>query len=214
MTRARIPDPLKLRQHLDAATTTELEEFLRFWSPHEKQTDGRTELVGELERLMSDENVVYAKVDLLSEKVRAVLLQLLKKLHYTCDLQGLFRGIDGLEMEYYEAEAALTALARRGFVRMSRAHEWLHYGRSAYAIPHETALVMRGLAGTDRRPLAHIFVHESFRPSTVEAAGNEAYAPLPKSGSGSTTTRCSSSARSSTTTSRSGANSPRATISC
>jgi hypothetical protein len=181
MTRARIPDPLKLRQHLDAATTTELEEFLRFWSPHEKQTDGRTELVGELERLMSDENVVYAKVDLLSEKVRAVLLQLLKKLHYTCDLQGLFRGIDGLEMEYYEAEAALTALARRGFVRMSRAHEWLHYGRSAYAIPHETALVMRGLAGTDRRPLAHIFVHESFRPSTVEAAGNEAYAPLPKS---------------------------------
>jgi hypothetical protein len=181
MTRNRVPDPLKLRQHLDAATTAELEEFLRFWSPHEKQADGRDELVEELERLMSDENVVYAKVDLLSEKVRAVLLQLLKKLHYTCDLQGLFRGIDGLEMEYYEAEAALTALARRGFVRTSRAHEWLHYGRSAYAIPHETALVMRGLAGTDRRPLAQVFVHESFRPSTVEAAGAEAFAPLPKS---------------------------------
>lgn len=181
MTRARVPDPLKLRQHLDAATTAELEEFLRFWSPHGKATDGRAELVDELERLMSDENVVYAKVDLLSEKVRAVLLQLLRKLHYTCDLQGLFRGIDGLEMEHYEAEAALTALARRGFVRTSRAHEWLHYGRSAYAIPQETALVMRGLAGTDRRPLAQIFVHESFRPSAVEAAGAEAFAPLPKS---------------------------------
>ncbi len=181
MTRARVPDPLKLRQHLDAATTAELEEYLRFWSPHGKPDDGRAALVDELERLMSDENVVYAKVDLLSEKVRAVLLQLLRKLHYTCDLQGLFRGIDGLEMEHYEAEAALTALARRGFVRTSRAHEWLHYGRSAYAIPQETALVMRGLAGTDRRPLAQVFVHESFRPSTVEAAGAEAFAPLPRS---------------------------------
>jgi len=176
-----LPEPLKLKKHLDACTVAELEEFVRFWSPHFKQTNGRAQLVEELYRLMSDENVVYAKVDLLSEKVRAVLLQLLQQMHYVSDLQGLFRGVDGLAMEYYEAEAALTALARRGFVRQSRGQEWLHYGRASYAIPQETALVMRGLAGIDRRPLEQVFVHETFRPSGVEAAGNEPHAALPES---------------------------------
>ena len=128
---------------------------------------------------MSDENVVYAKVDLLSEKVRAVLMALLKKAHYTSDLQGLFRGMDGLDMEFYEAEAALTALARRGFVRANRAQEWLHYGRAAYAIPRETALVMRGLAGTDRRPLSQVFVHEGFTPAGVESLGTDEPGAVP-----------------------------------
>jgi hypothetical protein len=175
------PEALNLRSHLDHCTVPELTEFLRFWGPHEKRRNGRADLVDKLYRLMSDENVVYAKVDLLSDKVREVLLRLLRKTHYTSDLQGLFRGIEGLEMEHYEAEAALTALSKRGFVRVSRAHEWLHYGRSAYSIPVEIALVMRGLAGIDSRPLDHVFVHESFTPSSVEAAANEPAATMPES---------------------------------
>jgi len=179
--RGTLPDPLKLRRHLDLATVAELEEFLRFWGPHERQSSGRGDLVDRLSRLMSDENVVYAKVDLLSEKVRAVLLRLLRKTHYVSDLQGLFRGADGLEMEYYEAEAALTALSRRGFVRVSRGQDWLHYGRAAYAIPLETALVLRGLAGGDRRPLHQVFAHATYRPSGAESAANEPQPPLPAS---------------------------------
>jgi hypothetical protein len=62
---------------------------------------------------------------------------------------------------------------------MSRAHEWLNYGRSAYSIPVETALVMRGLAGADTRPLEQIFVHGDFVPSGVEAAANDPVAELP-----------------------------------
>jgi len=176
-----LPETLSLQQHIDLCTVPELEEFLRFWGPHEKGRNNRAELVEKLSRLMADENVVYAKVDLLSEKVRDVLLALLRKTHYTSDLQGLFRGLDGLEIEFYEGEAALTALAKRGFVRVSRAHEWLQYGRSAYAIPIEMALVMRGLAGADDRPLDHVFVHQTFTPSSVEAAANEAAAELPVS---------------------------------
>jgi len=179
--RGTLPDPLKLRRHLDFSTAAELDEFLRFWGPHEKPTNGRGDLVERLHRLMSDENVVYGKVDLLSEKVRAVLLRLLRKTHYVSDLQGLFRGADGLEMEYYEAEAALTALARRGFVRVSRGQDWLHYGRAAYAIPLETALVLKGLAGGDRRPLHQVFAHATYRPAASEAAANEPQPPLPPS---------------------------------
>ena len=176
----QLPESLTLQQHIDLCTVPELEEFLRFWGPHEKGRNNRAELVEKLSRLMADENVVYAKVDLLSEKVRDVLLALLRKTHYTSDLQGLFRGVEGLEMEFYEAEAALTALSKRGFVRTSRAHEWLHYGRSAYAIPVEMALVMRGLAGADDRPLESVFVHQTFTPSSVEAAANEDTAELPE----------------------------------
>ncbi len=179
--RGTLPDPLKLRRHLDFGTAAELDEFLRFWGPHERPGNGRGDLVEKLFRLMSDENVVYGKVDLLSEKVRAVLLRLLRKTHYVSDLQGLFRGADGLEMEYYEAEAALTALARRGFVRVSRGEDWLHYGRAAYAIPLETALVLRGLAGGDRRPLHQVFAHATYRPAAAEAGAHEPHPPLPPS---------------------------------
>ncbi len=179
--RRRAP-ALTLRKHLEASTHADLLEFLRFWAPHEKHRNGRNALSRKLYRLMSDENTVYAKVDLLSEKVRLVLLALLRKQNYTSDLQGLFRGMEGLLMEFYEGEAALTALARRGFVRISRAQEWLHYGRSAYSIPRESALVMRGLAGADRRPLDQIFLHARFRPSDVEAAiDGGGPAPLPES---------------------------------
>ncbi len=173
---------LTLKKHLEASTHADLLEFLRFWAPHEKHRNGRTALSRKLYRLMSDENTVYAKVDLLSEKVRLVLLALLRKQNYTSDLQGLFRGMEGLMMEFYEGEAALTALSRRGFVRISRAQEWLHYGRSAYSIPRESALVMRGLAGADRRPLDQIFLHARYRPSDVEASIDGAGpAPLPPS---------------------------------
>lgn len=180
-TRGALPDPLKLRRHLDFATAAELDEFLRFWGPHEKPTNGRGDVVERLHRLMSDEDVVYGKVDLLSDKVRAVLLRLLRKTNYVSDLQGLFRGADGLEMEYYEAEAALTALSRRGFVRVSRGQDWLHYGRAAYAIPLETALVLRGLAGGDRRPLRHVFSHATYRPAAGEPSANGSPPRLPAS---------------------------------
>ncbi|MEM8882923.1 MAG: helicase-associated domain-containing protein [Planctomycetota bacterium] len=176
---ARLPKALKLKKHIDSATVAELKEFLRFWSPHEKVNQPRAELTRKLDRLMADENVVYAKVELLSEKVRTVLLQLLRKTHYTSDLQGLFRGLEGLEMEYYEGEAALTALARRGFVRMHRSPEWQSNGRGLYSIPREIALVMRGLAGADQRPFEEIFVHESFRPSSVERLDDETVGDVP-----------------------------------
>ena len=132
-----LPEAITLRQHLDSSTVSELAEFLRFWAPHKKRRRGRAELVDQLMRVMSDENVVYAKVDLLSERVRDVLLGLLRKMHFACDLSGLFRGVDGLGMEHYEAEAALTALAKRGFVKVDRAPEFAQYGRGLYSIPVE-----------------------------------------------------------------------------
>jgi hypothetical protein len=178
--RSRFPRALPLKKHLDSATVAELKEFLRFWSPHEKVTQPRAELTRTLDRLMADENVVYAKVELLSEKVREVLLQLLTKTHYTSDLQGLFRGVEGLEMEYYEGEAALTALARRGFVRIHRSAEWQSNGRGLYSIPKETALVMRGLAGADQRAFEEIFVHARFTPSNVERLADEEQGDVPE----------------------------------
>jgi len=159
------PEPLALRKHLAKATVEELEEFLRFWSPHEKRRNGRAKLEDNLLRLMSDENVVYAKVDLLSDTIRGTLAALLRANHFTSDLAGLLRGIDGLEMESYEAEAALTALARRGFVRVSRQPDWLPYGSSAYAVPREMALALRGLAGTDRRPFWQVFLASEYEPA-------------------------------------------------
>ena len=170
---------LSLQKHIDLATVAELKEFLRFWSPHDKVSQPRAELTRMLDRLMGDENVVYAKVELLSEKVREVLLSLLRKTHYTSDLQGLFRGLEGLDMEFYEGEAALTALARRGFVRIHRSPEWQSNGRGLYSIPKETALVMRGLAGADQRAFGEIFLHGKFQPVAVERLSDEGQGELP-----------------------------------
>ncbi len=175
------PDKLKLRRHLQKSTPAELEEIHRFWSPHDKNPRTRDELVERLRRLMSDESVVHAKVDLLSEKVREVLLALLRKDNYASDLQGLYKGVDGLEFEHYEAEAALTALSRRGFVRVQRARDWLHYGRNTFVVPVETARVLRGLAGTDQRSLHEVFVHASFQPFGADPQNRNPAGPLPDS---------------------------------
>jgi hypothetical protein len=175
----RLGKALTLKKHIDLATVAELKEFLRFWSPHEKTAHPRAELTNMLDRLMGDENVVYAKVELLSEKVREVLLALLRKTHYTSDLQGLFRGLDGLEMEFYEGEAALTALSRRGFVRIHRSPDWQSNGRGLYSIPKEMSLVMRGLAGADKRPFGEIFLHEHFQPAVVENLSDDTQGDLP-----------------------------------
>ncbi|MEE8104871.1 MAG: helicase-associated domain-containing protein [Planctomycetota bacterium] len=177
----RAPRPLALRRHLDTCTVAELEEFYKFWNPHQKNGHlAREKLIEKLYRVMSDENVVYAKVELLSETVRGVLLSLLKSTHYTADLQGIFRTDHPLQMEYYEAEAALTALSKRGFVRVRRAKDWLHFGRNTYAIPLETAGVMQGLSGTDRRTLPQIFVRAGYEGSTFEQNANLAPAELPE----------------------------------
>ncbi len=181
MNRTPLPQPLTLRKHLDGCTVDELREFLRFWGPHEKTRKGRGHLVSALRRLMADENVVYGKVELLSEKVRTVLMALLRKTHYTADLAALFRGIEGLEIEHYEAEAALTALARRGFVRSSRTPDVAAFGRSIYAIPKQMAMVMRGLAGTDNRSLPQLFVHADFELTAVHARSGDTLADLPRS---------------------------------
>jgi len=178
--RTPLPKALRLKRHLDASTVADMREFLRFWSPHEKTTQPRAVLTERLGRVMADENVVYAKVELLSERVRDVLMALLRRTHYTSDLQGLFRGIEGLEMEYYEGEAALTALARRGFVRIHKSPEWENHGRSLYSIPKETALVMRGLAGADKRPFEEIFVHDRFQPGATEQLSDDEQGDLPK----------------------------------
>lgn len=166
------PEPIRLRRHLEAASQSELEEFRRFWCPHEQNELPREALLEKLLRLMSDENVVYAKVELLSEKVRAVLFALLRAPGHTADLQSVFRGSEPLDLEYYEAEAALTALARRGFVRTRRARDWLHFGRSSYSIPQEMAQGMQGLAGTDRRPIEQVFLRSAFRPTGGGAQGD------------------------------------------
>ncbi len=173
--RRRLPDPLPLRSHLKKSTVEELSEFLRFWGPHAKRRNGRGQLEDRLLRLMSDENVVYSKVDLLSDTVRGALTALLRATHFTSDLASLLRGIDSLEMESYQAEAALVALARRGFVRISRQPDWLPYGSSAYAVPREIGLVLHGLAGTDRRPFWQVFSAAEFKPAGADArAGAEA----------------------------------------
>jgi len=177
--RTPLPKALKLKRHLDAATVADMREFLRFWSPHEKTTQPRAALAERLGRVMSDENVVYGKVELLSDRVRDVLMALLRRTHYTSDLQGLFRGVEGLEMEYYEGEAALTALSRRGFVRIHKSPEWINHGRALYSIPKEIALVMRGLAGADKRPFEQIFVHERFKPGTTEQLSDDEQGELP-----------------------------------
>jgi len=173
------PRALTLKKHLDAATVADMREFLRFWSPHDKIAQPRAALTSRLARVMSDENIVYAKVELLSERVRKVLMALLRKQYYTSDLQGLFRGVEGVEMEYYEGEAALTALARRGFVRIQRSPDGANHGRGVYFIPKDIALVMRGLAGADRRPFGEIFVHEHFRPSRIERLSDDEQGALP-----------------------------------
>ena len=61
--------------------------------------------------VLQDEETVYKKIRVLSKAPMQLLLILIRSDDYRADIQSVFYNDHGIQLEYYEVEAAASALA-------------------------------------------------------------------------------------------------------
>jgi hypothetical protein len=159
---------VRLGDHLEAVRLQDLKDVYAFWSGGEPPELPKREITRQLAEVMADEGTVYRRVRTLTRKVLDVLLLLLRRADYRSDLPGLFRRMPGEEavaLEYHEAEAALRALVRRGFVGEWADRSSTMQGRSLYAVPLELGDILAGLFREETRTVRSVFSLAGFAAS-------------------------------------------------
>ena len=150
---------IALKQHLGHLKVAELRDVLTFWTGVEQVNGTKTQLVKDLERLMSEEGTVYRRVRTLTRKVLDVLLLLLRRDDFASDLPGLFQRLPGesaVALEYHEAEAGLKALFRRGFLAEVSDKGMSTNGRVIYTVPEELGQTLTSLFREETRTIGGI----------------------------------------------------------
>jgi len=148
---------LSLVDYLDGKRVSELQEFHNFWGSGKKAPGRKTELRAALLKLLQDEETVYKKIRVLSKAPMQLLLILIRSDDYRADIQSVFYNDHGIHLEYYEVEAAASALARRGVLEISRDRSWINYGKEVYAVPRELGETISLLLAEERRGPREVF---------------------------------------------------------
>jgi hypothetical protein len=157
--KARRVGSIPVRKHLGHLRVAELRDVTSFWTGVEQINGTKSELVSNLERLMTEEGTIYRRVRTLTRKVLDVLLLLLRREHFASDLPGLFRrmpGEEAVELEYHEAEAGLKALYRRGFLAEVQDRSMSTNGRVVYAVPEELGHALTSLFREETRTIGSV----------------------------------------------------------
>ncbi len=177
---------VRLAEHLDAVRVQDLKDVYAFWSGGEPPELPKREIVRQLADVMGDEGTVYRRVRTLTKKVLDVLLVLLRRAEYRSDLPGLFRrhpGEEQVALEYSEAEGALKALVRRGFVGEWPDRSVALHGRATYAVPVELGDILSSLFREETRTVRSVFSLAGFAASlgaTDRLALHRAFPALPR----------------------------------
>lgn len=148
---------LSLTEYLEGKRVSELQEIFAFWGSGEKTPTTKGELRTSLLRLLQDEEVVYKKLRVLSRAPMQLLLVLIRSDDYRADMQSVFYNDSGIHLEYYEVEAAARALARRGFLEITRDRNWINYGKEVYLVPREVGDTVALLLAEERRGPKEVF---------------------------------------------------------
>ncbi len=148
---------LSLGEYLEKKKVSELQEFLSFWGNGGRIPDRKADLRAALQKLMRDEETVFRKLHVLSKAPMQLLHVLIRSEDYRADIQSVFYNDHGIQLEYYEVEAAARALSRRGFLEISRSRDWIHYGKEVYTIPREMGDTVNLLLAEEHRGPKEVF---------------------------------------------------------
>jgi hypothetical protein len=148
---------ISLADYLDAKRVSELQEYYGFWGNGEATPSRKAELRTGLVKLLQDEETVSKKIRVLSRAPMQLLLILIRSDDYRADMQSVFYNDSGIQLEYYEVEAAARALARRGFLEITRDKRWINYGKEVYVVPREIGDTVSLLLAEERRGPREVF---------------------------------------------------------
>ncbi len=148
---------ITLSDYLESKRVSELQEFFSFWGNGGATPSRKADLRTALSKLMHDEEMLAKKLKVLSSTPTHLLLILIRSDDYRADIQSVFYNDHGIQLEYYEVEAAARALSRRGFIEISRDKSWINYGKEVYAIPRELGDLVSLLMSEERRGPREVF---------------------------------------------------------
>ena len=147
----RIPEFLKKRK------VSELQEMWGFWQNGQRSPTRKQELLDPLVESLADEEIVRARIEILSDRPREVLKRLVRCDRYRARLPDLVDSSNGRDLETYEVEAAARALSKRGFVQVLREHSASRRGNEIYVIPRDLGDLIMGLLKEERRGPWQVF---------------------------------------------------------
>jgi len=148
---------ITLAEYLDGKRVSELQEFYSFWGTGESAPSRKADLRSGLIKLLQDEETVSKKIRVLSRAPMQLLLILIRSDDFRADMQSVFYNDSGIQLEYYEVEAAARALARRGFLEITRDKSWINYGKEVYVVPREVGETVSLLLAEERRGPREVF---------------------------------------------------------
>ncbi|MCG3135961.1 MAG: hypothetical protein HMLKMBBP_03741 [Planctomycetes bacterium] len=161
---------LTVESLLESMKVSELQEIWEFWQNASKAPAKRGELLEGLHRALSDETVIGARVKLLTDRPREVLVRLLRADRFRAAVADLVQAGGTGALEAYEVEAAARALARRGFLRVERESQNGHGQREVYALPRDLGETIAALLLEERRGAKDVFSLRGFLASLAPAA--------------------------------------------
>jgi XPB/Ssl2-like helicase family protein len=145
---------LTLVEFLDRRKVSELQEMWGFWQNGAKAPVRKPELVAPILASLADEGIVRSRIHVLSERPRQVLLALVRAEGYSARLFDL---VGPGTLESYEVEAAARALARRGFVQVTRVHISSKGSTERYTLPVELGDLIAAVLREERRGPREVF---------------------------------------------------------
>jgi hypothetical protein len=148
---------LTLTRYLEEKRVSELQEFYAFWGPGDPPPADKAGLKTALLAMLTDEEIVQKRLRVLSKAPMQLLLVLIRSEDFRADVQSVFYNEQGIVLEHYEVEASARALARRGFIEISRNRNWINYGREVYEVPRELGETVALLLSEERRGPREVF---------------------------------------------------------
>lgn len=155
--------------YLAQLKVSELQEMWAFWQNGSRVPDRRSDLIEALVRSLQDELVVGARMKLLSDRSREVLVRVVRSDGYRATLPELLAAGTGASLEAYEVEGAAIALTRRGFLRVLRDADG-RANRPTYEMPRDLGDTIGALLLEERRGPRDVFTLTGFLASLAPSA--------------------------------------------
>lgn len=144
-----------LKDFLQKASKADLQRYYLYWCPEREMTSSRERLADDLQRVMSDPELVRKRFDSLGRSQQAFLTCLLAREGYRGRLEEILADPRGRQIEPFETEALLKKLLTEGYV--VRAIQGDGYSPATspagerFLIPGETGDALRRTVAIERR---------------------------------------------------------------
>ena len=152
-----VSEDLRVEAFLKKRNVSELQEMWGFWQNGQRPPTRKAELLDPLVTSLHDEEIVRARIEILSDRPREVLKRLVRCERYRARLSELVDTSDRRELESYEVEAAARALSKRGFVQVERERSASRRGNEIYVMPTDLGDLINGLLREEQRGPWQVF---------------------------------------------------------